>query len=129
VNAELELIATQPYVRIEFNVTGSKDCCPIYWGERSSHFNTHAGRGCPAQSWQFPAGENPEPPELQIVARGPNTARRVRRYDVTQYRALVPPAKRLPSYLIRPAACRTAAAASPRNGTRCRPAAQSQPHI
>ncbi len=44
VNAELEFIAIQPYVRIEFNVTSSRDCCPIYWGERSSHFNIHARR-------------------------------------------------------------------------------------
>jgi hypothetical protein len=84
VNAELELIAIQPCVRIEFNVTNSKDCCPIYWRERNSHFITRVGRGCPAQSWQFPAGENPEQPELQTAARRPDTARRVCGYDITQ---------------------------------------------
>ncbi len=29
VNAELESITIQPCVRIEFNVTSSKDCCPF----------------------------------------------------------------------------------------------------
>jgi hypothetical protein len=61
------------------DVTSSKDCCPIYWGERSSHCNTHAGRGCTAQSQQFPAGENPELPELQIATQRSDTTRMVRR--------------------------------------------------